>query len=158
MRDANERSAEAGRGPQGPRGLKWDVTQLEPLEALGRGPQGPRGLKFVQMNIPSSIGKKSRSARTARIEMPPWRRASWSSGCRGPQGPRGLKCSGNLAKLAKFVGRGPQGPRGLKLLRELGEAGEIWSRSARTARIEMPAASARVRHRRSVAVRKDRED
>ena len=68
MRDANERSAEAGRGPQGPRGLKWDVTQLEPLEALGRGPQGPRGLKLLR-----ELGEAgeiwSRSARTARIEM-----------------------------------------------------------------------------------------
>ena len=77
------------RGPQGPRGLKFGQDHVHGGRS-SRGPQGPRGLKFSQI-CRFYHERKSRSARTARIEMV-YFSAPASRGCgRGPQGPRGLK-------------------------------------------------------------------
>ena len=56
------------RGPQGPRGLKFATSPVHLPFSNRRGPQGPRGLKYLSdLTVYKTV--KSRSARTARIEM-----------------------------------------------------------------------------------------
>ena len=126
-----------GRGPQGPRGLKYHPHTPAASLAQCRGPQGPRGLKYdvpdfppllhesrsartarIEISLPSGIFQShgtSRSARTARIEMATPLFFLEFSLRRGPQGPRGLKYFWISTPFCQR-GRGPQGPRGLKCL------------------------------------------
>ena len=81
-------------------------------------------------------GCPSQSARTARIEIPHGGSHGVSYTGRSPQGPRGLKFL--LERVpADLKRRSPQGPRGLKLVFASLEPGNLWSQSARTARIEI---------------------
>ena len=80
----------------------------------------------------------SRSARTARIEI----RLRKNHLCGIPQSRSARTARIEIAKLHVLASpaatsRGPQGPRGLKYIGIVAIGGDIKSRSARTARIEI---------------------
>ena len=119
------------RPPQGGRGLKCCLDSPH-ADAGGRPPQGGRGLKSDNCgNAAAGIG-------------------------RPPQGGRGLKLF-RLPEDTKYHGRPPQGGRGLKYRRQPEQKGHGQSPSARRARIEIRATTARCSISR-VALRKEGAD
>ena len=125
-------------------------------DSTGRGPQGPRGLKFLFIR-PMAVIMMSRSARTARIEIRQWaNRCMLELQSRSARTAR-IEINAEASRLSRTSRRGPQGPRGLKSFVAGAVKGATGSRSARTARIEIPALKG-TRLIGFVAVRKDRED
>ena len=114
-RDRGRRFFIAGRGPHGPRGLKflWDREKI--IELLSRGPHGPRGLKFRSPPL-WRWSRRSRGPHGPRGLKSRILNAGWDKRGRGPHGPRGLKFIGRLAADTPALSRGPHGPRGLKSL------------------------------------------
>ena len=166
-----------GRGPQGPRGLKYE-KETSRAKIQSRGPQGPRGLKCLLFRH-ICICPRSRSARTARIEISPLAPIpSTRSRSRSARTAR-IEISSPLDPVDEPESRSARtarieisvSPSVLMISRSRSARTariEIsvarWSprdrpsRSARTARIEMPAYITCNPWAGSVAVRKDRED